>query len=71
MGEEVGIETSLRRPCEPAPAPAPVSAEPAPVPAVPAADLLEVSRSFISTGIWDGGCAAFRVDVERGGCCEA
>lgn len=58
MGEELGIETSLRRPCEPAPAPES---------AAPAAGLFETSRSVISTGIWDGCCAV--VDDDRG--CEA
>lgn len=57
MGELLMVETSLRGPCEPAPAP---------VSAVPAAGLLEASRSLISTGMWDGCCAV--VD-ERG--CEA
>lgn len=60
MGDELGIETSLRRPCEPAPAPA------------PAAGLFEVSRSLISTGMWDGCCAVVVVDVDdERGCEEA
>lgn len=57
MGELLNVETSLRGPCEPAPAP---------VSAVPTAGFLEASRSLISTGMWEGCCAV--VD-ERG--CEA
>lgn len=59
IGDEVGIETSLRRPCEPAPAPE------------SATGLFEVSRSLISTGMWDGCWVVVLVDVDDERGCEA